>query len=82
MGAITAGLIMVLLNIQVLGTIIGVSLAEELSGAEGFIVPILKFILLGVMAGGAVVVFREMIPMARGRARTSAAPVETDGETQ
>jgi hypothetical protein len=39
----------------------------ELTGAESYIVPALKFIMLGVMGGGAVAVFREMIPMARGQ---------------
>jgi hypothetical protein len=39
----------------------------ELTGAEAYIVPALKFIMLGVMAVGAVAVFREMIPMARGQ---------------
>jgi membrane-associated phospholipid phosphatase len=70
------------LSISVFGTIAGVPLAEELTGIESYIVPVLKFLLLGVMAGGAVAVFREMIPMARGRVRTAAAPVESEGETQ
>jgi membrane-associated phospholipid phosphatase len=70
------------LNIFLLGTIAGVPLAEGLTGIESYLVPVLKFLLLGVMAGGAVAVFREMIPMARGRVRTPAAPVESEGETQ
>jgi hypothetical protein len=65
-----------------LGTITGVPLAEELTGIEAYIVPVLKVVLLMVMAGGAVIVFREMIPMARGRASTVAAPLESEGETQ
>ena len=46
----------------------------ELTGAEAYIVPALKFIMLGVMLGGAVAVFREMIPMARGHVPTAAQP--------
>ena len=82
MEAISVISIIFLLNVQLLGTIIGVPLAEELGGVEAIIVTILKFIMLGVMVGGAVAVFREIIPMARGRARTSTAPVESEGETQ
>ncbi|HEX6291843.1 MAG TPA: hypothetical protein VFZ66_21845 [Herpetosiphonaceae bacterium] len=82
MESIAAVLLALLLNGSILGTIIGVPLAQELTGVEAYIVPLLKFVLIGVMAGGAVVVFREMIPMARGRTRTSEAPVETEGETQ
>lgn len=78
MGFVAACL--VLLNI--LGTIAGVPLAEELTGIEAYIVPTLKVLLLVVMAGGAVAVFREMIPMARGKVRPPAAPVESEGEKQ
>jgi hypothetical protein len=65
-----------------LGTIAGVPLAEELTGVEAYLVPALKVVLLIVMAGGAVLVFREIIPMARGRVPTAAAPAESEGETQ
>ncbi|MDP9316195.1 MAG: hypothetical protein M3R24_35965 [Chloroflexota bacterium] len=50
----------------------------ELTGAEAYLVPVLKWIMLGVMVGGAVAVFREMIPMARGRVPTSAQPTEEE----
>lgn len=78
MGFVAACLVL----LTILGTIAGVPLAEELTGIEAYIVGTLKVLLLVVMAGGAVAVFREMIPMARGRARTPAAPVESEGETQ
>ncbi len=50
----------------------------ELSGIEALIVPVLKFIMLGVMLGGAVAVFREMIPMARGQAAQNAPPSQEE----
>ncbi len=50
----------------------------ELTGAEAYIVPALKFIMLGVMVGGAVAVFREMIPMARGRGPTTVQSTEEE----
>jgi|GEM_PF-6699530 len=53
-------------------------ISTELSGIETVIVPVLKFIMLGVMIGGGVAVFRELIPMARGRAPQPPAP--SDGE--
>jgi hypothetical protein len=71
-----------LLKIPLFTTIAGVPLAEALTGIEAYIVPVLKFLLVGVMAAGAVAVFREMVPMARGRASTPGAPVESEGETQ
>lgn len=46
----------------------------ELSGAEAIIVPALKLIMLAVMVGGGVAVFREIIPMARGRAQSTPTP--------
>lgn len=71
-----------LVLVTILGTIAGVPLAEGLTGIEVYLVPTLKVLLLVVMAGGAVAVFREMIPMARGHVRPPAAPVESEGETQ
>lgn len=50
----------------------------ELSGAEAIIVPALKWIMVAVMIGGAIAVFREMIPMARGRGPTPAANPEEE----
>lgn len=49
---------------------------RHMEGAEAIIVPVLKFIMLGVIVGGGVAVFREMIPMARGR--TLAAPAKEE----
>ena len=78
MGFVAACLVL----LTILGTIAGVPLAEELTGIEAYVVATLKVLLLVVMAGGAVAVFREMIPMARGQARPPAAPVESEGEAQ
>lgn len=50
----------------------------ELAGVESVLVPALKFIMLGVMAGGAIAVFRELIPMARGRVLHSGEPAEKE----
>lgn len=50
----------------------------ELTGVEAILVPALKLIMLGVMIGGGVAVFRELIPMARGR--VPAAPTQTQEE--
>ena len=50
----------------------------ELTGAEAYLVPALKWIMLSVMVGGAVAVFRELIPMARGRVPTTARPTEKE----
>ncbi len=50
----------------------------ELTGAEAYLVPALKYIMLGVMVGGAVAVFREMIPMARGRVPTTTQATEEE----
>lgn len=51
----------------------------QLSGAEAIIVPVLKVIMLLVMIGGGIAVFREIIPMARGRLPIIAAkPREED----
>ncbi len=36
-------------------------------GVEAVLVPLLKFALLFVMLGGGVLVFRELVPMARGK---------------
>ena len=48
----------------------------ELTGAEAIIVPTLKLIMVVVMLGGGIAVFRELIPMARGRGRAAATPPE------
>lgn len=50
----------------------------ELTGAEAIIVPALKFLMVGVMIGGGVAVFRELIPMARGAVK--ATPAQADEE--
>lgn len=50
----------------------------ELSGAEAIIVPALKVIMLGVMIGGGIAVFREIIPMARGKLPTSVTKAEEE----
>lgn len=47
----------------------------ELTGFEAYLVPALKLIMVGVMLGGGIAVFRELIPMARGRSSGPAAPV-------
>jgi hypothetical protein len=48
----------------------------ELTGVEAVLVPLLKWIMLAVMIGGGVAVFRELIPMARGRVITPPAKTE------
>jgi hypothetical protein len=48
----------------------------ELHGVEAVLVPTLKWIMLAVMVGGGIAVFREMIPMARGKTPNSAARSE------
>ncbi len=50
----------------------------ELGGIEAVLVPALKLIMVGVMVGGAVAVFREIIPMARGRTPRSNEPSEKE----
>ncbi len=50
----------------------------ELAGSEAVLVPALKLIMVGVMVGGAIAVFREIIPMARGRVPHSAEPTEKE----
>ena len=50
----------------------------QLSGAEAIIVPVLKVIMLLVMIGGGVAVFRELISMARGRLPVIAAKPEKE----
>ncbi len=50
----------------------------ELAGTEAVLVPALKFIMLGVMVGGAIAVFREIVPMARGRVLRSDEPAEKE----
>lgn len=50
----------------------------ELTGAEAILVPALKVIMLAVMVGGGIAVFREMIPMARGKIRAAPAPAEEE----
>lgn len=50
----------------------------ELAGTEAVLVPALKLIMVGVMLSGAVAVFREIIPMARGRAPHAAEPTEKE----
>lgn len=52
----------------------------ELTGVEAILVPALKLIMLGVMIVGGVAVFRELIPMARGRVPT--APAQTQEEQE
>lgn len=51
----------------------------ESGGVEGIIVAILKVLLVVVMLGGGVAVFRELIPMARGR--VSAPPVQQEEQS-
>ncbi len=46
------------------------------------VVGVLKVVMLLVMVGGGVAVFRELIPMARGRAATPPAPPVVDVEEQ
>ena len=48
----------------------------ELTGVEAYLVPALKLIMVAVMLGGGVAVFREIVPMARGRTSRPAAPAE------
>jgi hypothetical protein len=48
----------------------------ELHGVEATLVPLLKVGLLLVMLGGGVVVFRELVPMARGKPVKRAEPGE------
>lgn len=48
----------------------------ELQGIEGTLVPLLKFGLVLVMLGGGVLVFRELIPMARGKRSQRVEPQE------
>jgi hypothetical protein len=48
----------------------------ELHGVEAIVVPILKLLLVVVMLGGGVAVFRELVPMARGRTLPRPEPQE------
>ena len=52
----------------------------ELTGIEAYIVPALKLIMVAVMLGGGVAVFRELIPMARGR-QPKAAPAVAEEQS-
>lgn len=52
----------------------------ELTGAEAILVPTLKFVMLAVMVGGGVAVFRELIPMARGRTPVAAPQTQEEQE--
>lgn len=54
--------------------------AMELTGAEAILVPTLKFVMLAVMVGGGVAVFRELIPMARGRTPVAAPQTQEEQE--
>lgn len=48
----------------------------EAYGVEAILVPLLKFGLLFVMLGGGVLVFRELVPMARGKPLKRVEPEE------
>jgi hypothetical protein len=52
----------------------------ELTGAEAVIVPALKLIMLAVMVGGGIAVFREIVPMARGRTPVAPKPAQEEQE--
>lgn len=52
----------------------------ELTGAEAILVPTLKLIMLAVMVGGGIAVFRELIPMARGRTPVVTAQTQEEQE--
>lgn len=52
----------------------------ELTGVEAVLVPALKFIMLGVMVAGGIAVFRELIPMARGRTPVVAPQTQEEQE--
>lgn len=50
----------------------------ELTGVEAVLVPLLKWIMIAVMIGGGIAVFRELIPMARGRVITPSTKQDED----